>query len=123
MPLEVRAIHHVQVTVPPEAEEAAIRFYGTLLGLPEVPKPDRERKGGAWYEHAGVGLHLSVEKGADGSRSKRHLCLVVANLEEAERVLRAAGVAIIADDDPMAGWRRFYVRDPGGNRVEIAQPG
>jgi catechol 2,3-dioxygenase-like lactoylglutathione lyase family enzyme len=123
MAVGVRALDHVQVTVSPEADLTARKFYGEVLGLREVPKPGRERKGGAWYEHGGVGLHLSVERGADGASSKRHVCFVVTSLEEAERALRAAGVAVIPDEDPVPGWRRFYVRDPGGNRVEIAEPG
>src|SRR5579859_7233671 len=121
MPVEVRALHHLQVSVPPEAEAAAKRFYGELLGLREVPKPGAERKGGAWYEQGGVGFHLSLEDGVDGRSSKRHVCFLVASVEEAERALRAAGVTIISDKDPIPGWRRFYVRDPGGNRVEIAE--
>ena len=35
--------------------------------------------------------------------------------------MREAGVEIIRDNRPLDGWRRFYVRDPGGNRIEIAE--
>jgi predicted enzyme related to lactoylglutathione lyase len=45
----------------------------------------------------------------------------VRDLNEAEERFRQAGVQILADDLPIPGWRRFYVRDPGGNRLEIAQ--
>jgi catechol 2,3-dioxygenase-like lactoylglutathione lyase family enzyme len=123
MPLIVRALDHIQLCVPPAVEAEAKRFYGELLGLREVPKPGVERKGGAWYEQGGVGLHVSIEDGADSRSSKRHVCFLVASVDEAETALRAAGVEIIADKDPIPGWRRFYVRDPGGNRVEIAEDG
>jgi hypothetical protein len=39
----------------------------------------------------------------------------------ANAMFRAAGVERIPDDHPLRGWSRFYVRDPGGNRIEIAQ--
>jgi hypothetical protein len=46
---------------------------------------------------------------------------MVANLADAEAAMREAGIEIIPDNNPIAGWRRFYIRDPGGNRIEIAQ--
>ena len=125
MALLVRRFDHVQVTVPRGAEEAAKRFYGDLLGLREIAKPDALRgRGGAWYDAHGAELHLSIEDlPVDAAMlSKRHVCLVVADLAAARAAFEAAQVAIVPDDRPLPGWRRFYVRDPGGNRVEIAQP-
>jgi catechol 2,3-dioxygenase-like lactoylglutathione lyase family enzyme len=64
---------------------------------------------------------LSVED-VDGEQlRKRHVCYTVRDLSEAEERFRQAGVEILPDDLPLPGWRRFYVRDPGGNRLEIAQ--
>jgi len=116
-------IDHVNVTVPKSLEDAAKRFYGIVMGLQEVPKPEASRaRGGAWYQLGPLQLHLSIEGPlGDNCISKRHVCYTVANLTEAEQRFRSAGVEIIADDQPMPGWSRFYVRDPGGNRLEIAQ--
>lgn len=125
-------LHHVNVTVPKTLEQAAKHFYGVVMGLVEVPKPVESRgRGGAWYQLGEVQLHLSLEdtdadKSADGvnalqKKSKRHVCYTVDNLAEAERKFREAGVEILPDDIPTPGWWRFYVRDPGGNRLEIAQ--
>src|SRR5688500_20309066 len=55
------------------------------------------------------------------SNSHRHLCYMVEDLEEAERVMREAGAEIIPDDRPFDQWRRFYTRDPGGNFIEVGQ--
>lgn len=124
MPLRIDAIDHVQITVSRETEAACKRFYGDLLGLEEVPKPEGNRgRGGAWYQHGAVQLHLSLEDGvADGNRaSRRHVCYVVPDLADAEAEFRSEGVEIIEDKQPIEGWRRFYVRDPGGNRLEIAE--
>ncbi len=124
MAVTIEAIDHVQITVPKAAEAAAKRFYGEVLGLEEIPKPAvLAGRGGAWFQKGTLQVHLSVEEGVlEGNHaSRRHVCYMVADLEEAEREMRAAGVEIIPDNQPVEGWLRFYVRDPGGNRLEIAQ--
>lgn len=117
------SIHHVNVTVPKELQDAAKHFYGVVMELEEVPKPPESKgRGGAWYQLGELQLHLSIEDGPGAECiSKRHICYTVANLVEAEEKFRQAGVEILPDDIPTAGWSRFYVRDPGGNRLEIAQ--
>jgi catechol 2,3-dioxygenase-like lactoylglutathione lyase family enzyme len=114
--------HHVNVTVPRALEQAAKDFYGTRLGLEEVPKPEASRaRGGAWYQLGSVQLHLSLEDGLDERPSTRHVCFVVENLDRARQHLASAGVEILPDPRPVSGTQRFYVRDPGGNLIEIAQ--
>ena len=84
----------------------------------------RERigRGGAWYQLGPIQLHLSIEEPLrQDCISKRHVCYTVSDLAEAEKRFRNAGVEILRDDLPTPGWSRFYVRDPGGNRLEIAQ--
>jgi catechol 2,3-dioxygenase-like lactoylglutathione lyase family enzyme len=121
-PFRVVALSHVNVTVPANAEAAAKTFYGTVLGLRELSKPPGTRqKLGAWYELGGVQLHLSVEENVTNAASDRHACYVVANVATAERHLRDSGVQIISDPRPIPGVNRFYVRDPGGNLIEITE--
>jgi catechol 2,3-dioxygenase-like lactoylglutathione lyase family enzyme len=116
------SLHHVNVTVPRSLETEAKHFYGAVMGLQEVPKPESSRgRGGAWYQLGPIQLHLSVEDVDGPPLSKRHVCYTVADLAAAEERFRNAGVEIVPDDMPVAGWSRFYVRDPGGNRLEIAQ--
>jgi catechol 2,3-dioxygenase-like lactoylglutathione lyase family enzyme len=117
------ALHHVNVTVPKSLEDATKHFYGVVMELEEVPKPESSRgRGGAWYQLGRVQLHLSLEEAlGENCISKRHVCYSVSNLAEAEEQFRNAGVEIIPDDVPTPGLSRFYVRDPGGNRLEIAQ--
>ncbi len=123
MSLGLLGIHHVDITVPKPAEQAARHFYGTILGMQEIPKPANLLKnGGAWFRGGPVELHVALEDAAlANSESKRHVCYLVEDLAAAERYLRDMGIDIVADRQPIAGWRRFYVRDPGGNRIEIAQ--
>jgi catechol 2,3-dioxygenase-like lactoylglutathione lyase family enzyme len=116
----ITALHHVNVTVPAELEEAAKDFYGSVLELKQIPKPTTSRQSGAWYEIGSTQLHLSVEA-EDRSLSSRHVCFTVSDLAEAEQRFREAGIEIIADPRPNPDSPRFYVRDPGGNQLEIAQ--
>ncbi|MGH9967486.1 MAG: VOC family protein [Pyrinomonadaceae bacterium] len=114
--------HHVNVTVPRAREEAAKNFYRLALGLEEVPKPEASRgRGGAWYQFGDLQLHLSLEEITDQQMSTRHICFLVEDLERSEKHLVAAGVEILPDPRPVPGTRRFYVRDPGDNLIEIAE--
>jgi catechol 2,3-dioxygenase-like lactoylglutathione lyase family enzyme len=129
MHFEITQIDHVQITVPSAFEAASKHFYSTIFGLQEIPKPAGSRsprsprsQSGAWYRCGSVELHLSVEDlPAGNGASRRHVCFMVANLAEAEATMREAAIEIIPDNQPIEGWRRFYVRDPGGNRIEIAE--
>ncbi len=114
----VTSLHHVNVTVPPKLEEATKNFYREVLGLTQIPKPRSSRQSGAWYQVGPMQLHLSIEDEPQ-HMSSRHICLTVSNLAEAEDRFRAAGVEIIPDPRP-GNTPRFYVRDPGGNQLEIA---
>lgn len=61
--LPIVAIDHVQLAMPPGREDDARRFYTGLLGMPETPKPPLlATRGGAWFEHGAVKLHLGAEQ-------------------------------------------------------------
>jgi catechol 2,3-dioxygenase-like lactoylglutathione lyase family enzyme len=123
MTLGIIEINHIQITVPRAAEEASRRFYRDVLGLEEIHKPGRSKeRGGAWFRQGSVEVHLSVEDAAtENHSSRRHICYLVTDLPEAARQLVGAGVEVIPDDRPIDGWKRFYIRDPGANRIEVAQ--
>jgi catechol 2,3-dioxygenase-like lactoylglutathione lyase family enzyme len=116
----VIALHHVNVTVSAELETATKEFYGTILGLNQIPKPAASRQSGAWYQIGETQLHLSIDD-EPSELSSRHICFTVSDLTQAEKRFRAAGVEISPDPRPVPGSPRFYVRDPGGNRLEIVQ--
>jgi catechol 2,3-dioxygenase-like lactoylglutathione lyase family enzyme len=108
-------LDHVQVAIPPGGEDAARRFYAGLLGLREMEKPEPMRAtGGVWFE---PGVHLSVERDFAPAR-KAHPGLRVADLDAIAARLADAG-ADVEWDERWPGVRRFYTRDPFGNRLEL----
>jgi catechol 2,3-dioxygenase-like lactoylglutathione lyase family enzyme len=122
MSIGIIKFNHVNVTVPAAVEEAAKHFYGTVLGLQQIPKPAGTRQNiGAWYQLGEVQLHLSTEDDVQNEVSDRHVCYQVADIAVASLEVRNAGVDIIPDPRPPAGQSRFFIRDPGGNLIEITQ--
>jgi catechol 2,3-dioxygenase-like lactoylglutathione lyase family enzyme len=113
-------LDHVQLAAPPGSEEEARRFYGEVLGLDEIPKPESMRaSGGVWFSLGEGELHIGIEdpfaparKAHPGLRVEpQDLDLIAARLEE--------GRAPVDWDDRYPGVRRFYTADPFGNRIEI----
>ncbi len=115
-------LSHVNITMPKGAEATARSFYGGLLGLLEIPKPESlRRRGGVWFDTGGLDLHVSVEESRAGVDAYRHFGLECPDVEGLRAKLSAAGVA--TEDGRPAPWKRFFVRDPFGNRIEIHEAG
>lgn len=120
--MKLDAVHHIQVTYPQEVEDAMLFFYSKVLGLAEIPRPEViKNDSGAWYKLGDIELHISTEKNTNNQGSRRHYCFQVDNLNAFEEHLKRHGVEIIPDQRPLPGCVRFFLRDPGGNRIEIAE--
>lgn len=116
----VLGIDHVQVAAPQGCEREARRFYGDLLGLPEIDKPTPlRRRGGAWFAVGSQQLHVGVQEPFYPAR-KAHPALRVRDgeLDALALALAEAGAEVIWDDE-LPGVRRFYSEDPWGNRIEL----
>ena len=113
-------LDHVQIAAPPGCEADARRFYGQLVGLPEVAKPEPLRgRGGVWFAVGSQQLHIGVEDDFVPAR-KAHPALRVES-EELEAIaarLEGAGFPL-KWDDALPGVRRFYASDTWGNRLEL----
>lgn len=110
----------MQLAAPRGCEEAARRFFGELLGLPEVPKPQALRgRGGVWFQVGQQQLHIGVEEPFAAAR-KAHPALRVRPdaLDELAARLDAAGATVLWDE-ALDEVRRFYSEDPWGNRIEL----
>jgi catechol 2,3-dioxygenase-like lactoylglutathione lyase family enzyme len=118
----ILAIDHVQVAAPPGSEDALRRFYGTLLGMEELPKPEAIRAGGGcWFRAGAQELHVGIEDPFAPAR-KAHPGLVASDLDAIRARLTAAGVSY-EDDERIEGVDRLFVHDPGGNRLELRAAG
>jgi len=113
-------IDHVQLAAPAECEDAARGFFGDLLGLEELEKPEPLRsRGGVWFRVGAQQLHVGVVPDFAPAH-KAHPALSVTGYEKLQNRLRAAGVQI-TDDNSIPGLRRCYVADPWGNRIELVE--
>jgi catechol 2,3-dioxygenase-like lactoylglutathione lyase family enzyme len=114
-------LDHAFLTIPPGGGSEARRFYVELLGLDEITKPEGlADRPGPWFRAGGEELHLG-EDDAHGATRRPHPGFRVASvqaLEELARRLDDAGHEV-AWDERIAGRKRFYTRDPFGNRVEL----
>ena len=115
--MKILRIDHVQLAIPPGGEAAARAFYGGVLGLAEIPKPEAMRaRGGMWFQG---GIHLGIEDGMRPS-AKVHPALVVEDVAAVKAMLIAAGCEW-RDADDLAGVKRGHTKDPFGNRIEITE--
>lgn len=117
----IKAVDHVQVSIPVGAEDEARDFYCGVLGMREVPKPESlAGRGGFWLELNGFQIHFGTEDGVDRAKSKAHVAYTVSDLEGWREKLNAAGCAV-SDGIKIPGYDRFEFRDPFGNRVEFLE--
>jgi len=110
----------VQVAAPTECEKDARAFYGELLGLPEIEKPEALRgRGGVWFTCGAQQLHVGVT-GDFLPATKAHPALRVhqADLDSIAERLTLAG-SIVQWDGAIPDTRRFYTADSWGNRIEL----
>ncbi len=119
-PVPIIGLDHVQVAAPIGSESDARQFYGALLGLPELEKPEALLcRGGVWFACGGQQLHVGVT-GDFSPATKAHPALRVhdTDLDLIAQRLRAADCKV-QWDDAIPGTRRFYTADPWDNRIEL----
>ena len=123
-PSRLVRIEHAQLAMPAGMEDAARRFYVGVLGLTEVQKPpELAGRGGCWFEQgegeSAIKLHLGVEADFRPAR-KAHVAFVVASLDPMIAAAQEAGCEV-TDPEPLAPYRRAFVFDPFGNRLELME--
>jgi len=114
--INVERIEHVAVIVSDIAR--AKQFYGQVLALTEVPRPDTFDFPGAWYRNGPCDLHIISRPQADAD-SRRHVAFFVSDLHAAARVLQANGYQVLWETMKIPNLSRFFTYDPDRNRIEI----
>jgi catechol 2,3-dioxygenase-like lactoylglutathione lyase family enzyme len=117
----INRIHHVQITIPTGLENEARRFYGGVLGMTEMEKPESlKQRGGLWFAIGDQQLHIGTEDASVRGTTKAHVAYEVMGIDELRRKLTEHGVEVI-DGIPIPGFTRFELRDPFGNRLELIE--
>jgi catechol 2,3-dioxygenase-like lactoylglutathione lyase family enzyme len=114
-------IDHVQLAAPAGCEDEARVFFGLVLQLEELEKPEALRsRGGCWFKVGSKQLHIGVDH-AFRPATKAHVALAAHDIDAVCGTLQKAGVQCVWDDG-LDGVRRFYANDPWGNRLEFTEP-
>lgn len=114
-------LQHAALSVPPGSQEKVRAFYGGILGLEEKQPPQSLTHLNLVWFAAGEGemeLHFRPDPHPPGETDRRHICLVVDNLEDYRRKLTEAG-ATITSAEPIPNRPRFFCHDPFGNLLEF----
>lgn len=121
--LKIETLHHVSLTVTDLAR--AKRFYGDILGLPELQRPAFDFPG-AWYALGDRQLHLIVHttprtlRGTTEIDSRDgHFAVRIRDFRGTVEHLRAQGVPFRERPDNPTPWAQIYVTDPDGNVIEL----
>ena len=115
-------LDHVQVAIPAGGEAIARAFYGELLGLAELEKPEMlAGRGGCWFTLGDRQLHLGIDPDFRPA-TKAHVAMVSGGLAGLRTRLEAAGVST-RGDAAIDGRERFFADDPFGNRLEFLEYG
>ncbi len=122
MPTIIR-LQHAALTVPAERLEEARVFYSGILALREVPRPpENAHRPGIWYSFGDTELHIQARTDAPAENGDRHPALVVDDIDAWRARFGEHNVDVI-DQPTLYNRRRFNVRDPFGNLLELMTEG
>lgn len=123
--MRIRSIHHGSFAF--RDLEQARYFYGTVLGLEEVPRPDFGFPG-IWYRVSDTQMiHITPGRNQEPSRlpldamtpRDTHLCLWVDDFDQTIAELTARGIAVYRLDRPVSELQQAWLQDPEGHVLEL----
>ncbi len=112
------SISHVQLAFPAGEELEIRRFYGTLVGLPELKQP---ASGTLRFVAGHQRIDLVPTENWLPPPAVSHLAFQVQNLPRLRSRLLEADLRL-EESRPLPGHLRFYVNDPAGNALEFLEP-
>jgi catechol 2,3-dioxygenase-like lactoylglutathione lyase family enzyme len=120
--IEYRRINHVTIAVPAGEHQKVRDFYGGVLGLQEVKRPDALNRAYdlIWYEWMDILLHLDFTPPWTKPAENRHVAVEVKDIHAVRAYLDQRGTEI-REAVPMPDRERFYLIDPFGNYFEVME--
>ena|ERR1043166_2634971 len=118
MTIAIQELNHVMIRV--RDLDASIRFYGDVLGLRRIPRPNFDFPG-AWFALGSQELHLIGDPQLQPStRQHHHFALRVDDPHAVLRELEARGWSKLRGPAPRPdGALQLFVSDPDGYVIEL----
>lgn len=121
--IDLVKLHHVSFAVSDLA--ASKRFFGGVLGLSEIERPNFNFPG-AWYALGDRQLHLIEQSGAGREASGRisrsdHMALEITDMEAARKTLSGAGIEFAEGGNRALGMEQIFCSDPDGHTIELVR--
>lgn len=114
-----QGVYHITLSIPPGAEPQVRAFYGDILGMTEISEPDAAEHSGCHFRFGDLEFDFDVEFGTRVPRLA-HPGTLVADIDAVAARLAERGITV-EWDDKFPGYRRFYTKDPLGNRLQFLQ--
>ena len=123
--IEIARLDHVSFAV--QDVDASRRFFGTVLGLPEIERPAFDFRG-AWFGIGDRALHLSEQEGATRGGAARltradHMALEVKDMDAVKEALESAESPSQLGTNDRLGFRQIFCADPDGHTIEFISRG
>jgi catechol 2,3-dioxygenase-like lactoylglutathione lyase family enzyme len=122
MPL-VKRLQHTSVPMPPDGDKEARAFYGEVLGMREIPKPEGlAAMTVIWFaaNDDGDEVHVFKDERLGPNSAAQHLCLEVDDVEAYKTRLRDYGYEVRVPET-IQNRPRLFVRDPFDNLIELVE--
>lgn len=121
--IQLENFHHVSLSVTDI--EKSKHFYGTVLGFPEIERPNFDFPG-AWYEVGTAQLHLIQNSEAETLRTSNkldsrdgHFAVRVKSYDETLKYLQEKGLEVKAKPESKSGFKQIFCMDPDRNLIEF----
>ena len=121
--IDLVQLHHVSFATTDL--EASKRFFGGVIGLPEIERPGFGFAG-AWYAIGDRQRHLIQEQGPGPEAKERisrsdHMALEVRDVQAVKKALNDHGVVFTSGGNQALGMDQVFCRDPDGHVIEFVQ--
>ncbi len=119
----VKRLQHTSIPMPPGRDDDARAFYGEVLGMREIPKPEGlAAMTLIWFaaNEDGDEVHVFQEENIGSNSARQHLCLEVDDIEGYKTRLRDRGFDVQVPET-IYNRPRLFVRDPFDNLLELVE--